>query len=491
MELRLPAPCVIVLIGASSAGKSTWAAEHFASNEIVSSDWLRAMVGIDEDDQAAGTVAFDLLHQVVQERVRRKLTTVIDTTGLGEDNRLKWIQIAHDGGLSIHAVLFPTPAAVCEQRNSERRRPIPKSVLAKQLSRFDKTAAAIEEEPFDGVLKSQPVAVVTPQVAEAAESHTAPTPTGHTFGLILSRFDWPIGDRGEQVAAVARRAEAAGFRDIWLMDHFRQIRSVGQPWEDLLEVYTTLGFIAAHTERIRLGAMVTAITHRNPAVLGKMIATLDVLSGGRAVCGLGTAWDRSEHDAYGIDFPPLGTRYDMLEDTLEMLPLLWGKGSPSFSGRVLTAQELVCYPRPVQTPIPVLVGGGGEKRTLRVVARHADAANLFGAPNQVAHKVEVLRRHLETEGRSPDAVEVTHLTGALVATDRSGLRERVNELRDRTTSFEDYSRRNNAGTVDDLVSLFTSYHEAGATHSIVSLPDVALPGSVETFAEVIEALSST
>ncbi|MFB3050651.1 MAG: TIGR03560 family F420-dependent LLM class oxidoreductase [Acidimicrobiia bacterium] len=492
MELKLPAPCVVVLIGPSSAGKSTWATDHFAANEVVSSDSLRAVVGIDQDDQQAGAAAFDLLNRIVTERLSRKLTTVIDTTGLNAGNRRRWVAQTHDAGLSCHAILFDTAAELCEQRNAERTRPLPKSVLRKQLARFGTAAIEVETEDFDGVHTRQPVAVVTLEVAATTQEESdLSAPVAHTFGLLLSRFDWPQGNLGEQIGSVAQRAEAAGFRDIWLMDHFRQIPQVGRAWEDLPEAYTTLSYLAGVTDRIRLGALVTGITHRNPVLLGKMVATLDVLSGGRAWCGLGAAWDEDEHTAYGIDFPGLADRYDLLEDTLRMLPLLWGKGSPRFEGKTFSARELVCYPRPIQDRIPILVGGSGEKSTLRLVAEYADACNLFGKPEVIRHKVDVLERHCSKLGRDPTQIEITHLTSVLVAPDRSQLRARVDQLRDRNTSVEKYSARYNAGTVDDQVALFSSYSRSGAQHSMVALPDVALPGSIEAFGDVISAFEES
>jgi len=265
---------------------------------------------------------------------------------------------------------------------------------------------------------------------------------------------------------------------------------VGRPWEDIPEAYVSLGFIAGVTTTIRVGSLVSGITHRHPVLLGKMIASLDVISGGRAMCGLGIAWDEAEHGAYGIGFPEVGVRYGMLEETLQMLPLLWGKGSPAFHGRHIDADELICYPRPVQERIPLMVGGSGEKRTLRLVARYADACNVFGDPDRVRHKVDVLHRHCEEFDRDPSTVEVTHLTNSLVAEDRTALRARVERLRDRNTPAEQYMKRHNAGTSDDLEALFAGYSDAGAQHSIVSLPDVAMEGSIEVFADVISRFAS-
>lgn len=487
MELRLPAPCLVVLVGPSGAGKTTWASEHFAPSEIVSSDALRGVVGAGEDDQTASTVAFELLETIVTERLARGLTTVIDTLGFDDDARIRWVERAHQAGMTAHAILFDTPDEVCRERNANRERPIPKSALQRQLSRFRQVAPKIAHEPFDGAHDAgTAVAVVAPQVAVASRPRSTARQTAtHTFGLMVSRFDWGGADLPETLTSIARRAEQAGFRDIWLMDHFRQIRGVGRPWEDMPEAYVSLGYIAAVTSRIRIGAMVSGITHRHPVILGKMIASLDALSGGRAICGLGVAWDEKEHAAYGIEFPAVSTRYELLEETLQMLPLLWGKGSPEFHGRHIDADELICYPRPIQDPVPIMIGGSGEKRTLRLVARYADMCNLFGSTSTVAAKVAVLEGHCADFDRDPGEVEVTHLTDAVAAPSRRALRERVEALRGRDTPADDYMARFNAGTVDDLVELFSAYGEAGASHSIVSMPDVGMEGSIETFADVI------
>lgn len=489
MELRLPAPCLVVLIGPSGSGKTTWAREHFAENEVVSSDSLRATVGIDEDDQRAGTAAFDLLDLVVAERTRRNLTTVVDTTGLDEANRRRWVDTAHAAGLPAHAVLFDTPPEVCHERNGARPRPIPKGALDRQIARFRRVSRSIESEGFDGVHRPAPVAALSPVMIEATEPVDSIEPArGHRFGLLVSRFDWGGRPLGETLREVARRAEAAGFSDLWVMDHFRQIRSVGRPWEDMPEAYTTLSFLAGLTEEIDLGVLVSGITHRHPVLLGKMVATLDAVSGGRAMCGLGVAWDSQEHLAYGIDFPDTPERYELLEETVQMLPLLWGPGSPPFEGRLIQARELACYPRPVRERIPILIGGSGENKTLRLVARYADICNLFGDPATIRRKVEILNGHCEEIGRDPGQISVSHLSNVLVAASRGDLRARIDQLRDRNTSPEEYSRRNKAGTIEDHISLFTSYAAAGASHSIVSMPDVHLEGSIEAFGRIIEEL---
>ena len=201
------------------------------------------------------------------------------------------------------------------------------------------------------------------------------------------------------------------------------------------------------------------------------MATLDVLSGGRALCGLGAAWFEREHRLYGWAFPPLAERFARLEDALELLPLMWGKGSPPFEGRTLTVEAAVCYPRPLQERIPILVGGSGERRTLRLVARHADACNLFGDPDTVRRKVAVLHAHCETEGRDPAEVTVTHLGSARVL-----------------AAGEPRAGAGDA-TAAEQVGRYRELAEAGVGTAIVALADASGAAAVERFAEVIAAFS--
>jgi F420-dependent oxidoreductase-like protein len=292
------------------------------------------------------------------------------------------------------------------------------------------------------------------------------------FGLQVPRFDFPghPAATAEALAGVARAAEEAGFKSLWVMDHFLQIPQIGREWEDMLESYTTLAYLAGVTERIRLGTLVTGITYRNIAHLGKIVATLDVLSGGRAMCGIGAAWFEREHKLYGWEFPPRRERFAMLEDALELLPLLWGPGSPRFEGRTVTVSEAICYPRPLQERVPILVGGSGERVTLRLVARHADACNLVGDVERVRHKLQVLRKHCATEGRDPATIEVTHLAQARVVA--------AGETRE----------GEGAATVEEHVGRYRELAEAGVETAIVGLADAEnAPESVERFGEVVAA----
>ena len=307
------------------------------------------------------------------------------------------------------------------------------------------------------------------------------------FGLQIPSFTWPGGpaEMGARLRDIAQTAEEVGFESIWVMDHFRQIPIVGPEWHDMLDSYSALSYIAAATRRVKLGAMVTGVTYRNAAHLGKIIASLDVLSGGRAICGIGAAWFQQEHLAYGWPFPPLSERYELLEDALQLLPLLWGPGSPSFEGKRIRVPEAMCYPRPLQTRIPILVGGSGERRTLKLVAQYADACNLFGEADVVRHKVEVLHRHCDTVGRAKSEIDVTQLSSVLVVDGRGRIDDTVAALRPPNVNAQQWATRVNAGTVDDHIGRYRGLADAGVDVAILSLADVGDRGAVARFAPVI------
>lgn len=472
--LRLPEPCLVVLVGASGAGKSWWAVGEFGVGRVVSSDGLRGVVGEGEHDLRASKDAFDVLELVVDRRCRRGLTTVVDSTGLDPKLRRRWLATARKHGLPTYAVVFTAPDAVCRARNRQRSRPVPSKVLTGQLQAMAEVDAVLADEGWDGVLAPADVVLLPPQFvdAHAASRRQQEDPMPLEFGLQVSQFAGPAtpAEQAERLAAVAIAAEVAGFTSLWVMDHFVQIPSVGREWEDMLESYTTLGFLAGKTSTLRLGTLVTGVTYRNLAHLAKIVATLDVLSGGRAVCGLGAAWFEREHKLYGWDFPPLRRRYELLEDALELLPLMWGPGSPPFEGRTTTVPAATCYPRPLQERVPIWVGGSGERRTLRLVAQHADGCNLFGDAATVRHKVEVLRRHCADVDRDPAEVRVSNLTSASVVAPGA---ERPDE---------------HAGTVDEQVGRYRAYAEAGVQTAVVGITGPGLdPDGVARFADVIAA----
>jgi F420-dependent oxidoreductase-like protein len=489
--LNLPSPCVVVLAGPGASGKSTWAAAHFPADCIVSSDRLRALVGAGEDDIAASADAFALLEHIVRQRIGRKLTTVIDTLGLAADRRAAWLSLARQHGLACVAVAFDTPPEQCRARNRARSARIPTGVLAAQLRQWARVRGSLPAEGYDLVLDPQPVRVVPRAfaAASAAARRQREAPAGLRFGLHLGGFTFPGGPpaTAARLREIAAAAEAAGFDAIYVMDHFRQIPQLGRPWDDFLESYATLAYLAACTERVRLGTLVSGITYRNVAHLGKIVATLDVLSGGRAVCGLGLAWFRAEHVGYGFTFPPVARRYALLEDALRLLPLLWGPGSPSFTGEVLTVPEAACYPRPLQERVPIIVGGGGERRTLRLAARYADAANVFGDAAAARHKAAVLRAHCEDAGRDPAQVALTHLSPAIVGESDAQVAGLVERLRPRRRDPAWFAAEVNAGTVADHVGRFRELAEAGVTEVMVRLPDLGDAGPLERMAKVISA----
>jgi alkanesulfonate monooxygenase SsuD/methylene tetrahydromethanopterin reductase-like flavin-dependent oxidoreductase (luciferase family) len=479
--IPLPVPCLVVLVGPSASGKSTWAESQFAPDEIVSSDRLRGVVGRGEDDLDATADAFALLDTIVEQRLARRLTTVIDTLGLDDDRRQQYRLRAEANGVP------------CIARNRESTRPLPAAALKQQLTRFAEVRGRLDDEGFERVLRPEPVRHVpahlsssAPLVAEPADGR----PVGLRIGLHVSAFPWD--DVAAGLRATATAAEQAGFDSVWVMDHVRQIPQVGRDWDPMLESGTALAWLAASTTSVRIGALVSAVTLRPVALLGKMIATLDVLSGGRAQCGIGLGWYQREHESYDIEFPPVGERYRLLEDALLALPRLWGPGAKPFDGKVLHLPETICYPRPLQARIPIIVGGGGERRTLRLAARHGDGVNVMGDIDVVRHKVEVLRRHCDEADRDPTEVAVTHLAPTLVGADRADLTTTIDRLRPARLDAAAFAARTNAGTVADQVGRLHELAAAGVDEVIVSLPDLGLDpddpaGAVVRFGEVIEA----
>jgi F420-dependent oxidoreductase-like protein len=206
----------------------------------------------------------------------------------------------------------------------------------------------------------------------------------------------------------AARLEAAGLSSIWVMDHFFQIPPLGPAESDMLEGYSVLSFLAAHTRRVRLGTMVTGVTYRHPGVLVKTVTSLDVLSGGRAWFGIGAAWFEREHKGLGVPFPPLGERFERLEETLQIALQMWSPNNGPYHGRHYQLQETLCMPQPLSKPRPpIMIGGSGEKKTLRMVAQYAEACNIFGDAATVRAKLAVLRAHCERLGRDYEAIEKT------------------------------------------------------------------------------------
>jgi F420-dependent oxidoreductase-like protein len=490
-RIEIPVPAVVVLIGPSGAGKSTWAAANFDADEVVSSDRLRAVVGHAEDDLDATDDAFALLDTILAARSGRRLTTVVDTLGLDPAKRAAYRAAAAVNGLPCVAVTFPVDAELCRTRNRASPRPIPAPALKQQLGRWAEANDAAATEGFDAVVEARPVrhlddrqvavrAVARPtggggrDAGEPADEAAggSRSSTVVAFGLHVAAFPWDDIAGGLRETAVA--AEATGVESVWVMDHVRQIPQVGRDWDPMLEAYAALAWMAGATERVRLGALVTPVMFRNVGLLAKSIATIDVLSGGRANCGLGLGWYEREHRAFGWDFPSVTERYRLLEDALVSLPRLWGPGAKPFSGSVLDLPETIGYPRPVQQRVPILVGGGGERRTLRLAAEHADAINVMGSVEVVERKVAVLRRHCEAVDRDPSEIRVTVLAPILVGADRRELRALVDRLRPRQVDPDRYASSVGAGTIEDHAERVAALAAVGVDEVIVSLADLGL-----------------
>ena len=234
------------------------------------------------------------------------------------------------------------------------------------------------------------------------------------LGVHINRFNHPGGGPalGSELAAAGAAAEAAGVHRLTVMDHYFQMEFNGGAEDPMLEAYTTLGFLAAHTSTVRLGALVTGVTYRHPGLLAKIATTLDVLSGGRATLGIGAAWYDREHEGLGVPYPATAERFERLEETLRICLQMWDPDDNGpFEGTHYRLAETLCVPAPVSSPRPeIMIGGGGERKTLRLVAQYADACNLFtSTPEEVGHKLDVLRGHCDSVGRPYEDITRTLL----------------------------------------------------------------------------------
>jgi len=228
-------------------------------------------------------------------------------------------------------------------------------------------------------------------------------------GLHIADFTWDGGPPAlaPRLGEIARRAEEAGVDRISVMDHVWQIGPLGPPEHEMLEAYTALGFLAAVTSRVKLLTVVTAVVYREPGLLAKAVTTLDVLSGGRAMLGIGAAWNEEEARGLGLFFPPLAERFERLEEALRICQQMWSDDDGPFEGKHYQLARTLNSPQALSRPHPpILIGGQGERKTLLLVARYADACNLFDTP-ELAHKLDVLRGHCAAEGRDYAAIEKT------------------------------------------------------------------------------------
>ncbi len=289
---------------------------------------------------------------------------------------------------------------------------------------------------------------------------------GMKIGLQVPNFTWPGGDAaiGPTFARIAGEADEAGFDSLWVMDHFFQIPSVGHAEEPMLEGWSALAYAAAVTRRITLGLMVGGIHYRQAGLWVKAATTLDVLSGGRAWLGIGAAWNEQESKALGFPMPPLGQRFEMLEETLQIAHAMWQgeHGSEqAFPGTHYRLDRMLNSPQAIRKPHPpVMIGGGGEHKTLRLVAKYADATNIFGGADNLRHKYAVLKERCEEVGRPFDEIERSNLNSFRVSRDGG----------------------DDAVGPSEMIDRIGSWHEAGSQHAIFSLRNVAEPGVFELLA---------
>jgi alkanesulfonate monooxygenase SsuD/methylene tetrahydromethanopterin reductase-like flavin-dependent oxidoreductase (luciferase family)/predicted kinase len=477
----IPLPALVVLIGPSGAGKSTWAARHFAASEIVSSDRLRALVGTGESDLDASKDAFDVLDLAIKARLRRRLTTVVDTLGLDAARRAAYRDAARAAGVAAVAVRFDAPPELCRARNRRRDRPVPAPALTAQLRSM--AELRLDDEGWDVVLtadESQAVEEARSPGTAAATTRQFADPARLRFGLQISRFPWADDPRG-WLTSVVQTAEEVGFDSVAVMDHLMQIPHVGRMWEPMPEAYVTLGFLAARTQRMEIGTLVTPPTFRAPGVLAKMIATLDVVSGGRAFCGLGAGWFDREHAAHGLPFPPTGARFDALETEIAVLRALWSPGSKPAAG----LPETTSYPRPLHD-VPIIVGGAGERRSLDIVARLADGTNLHATLPDLAHKLDVLRAHCDRVGRSYDELRITVLDWPLVGRDRDHVATLVESMRGPEPA-ERFVAGRPIGTAEHHIGRYRLLAELGVDTVFVALANLHRAEDLELLAPVIAA----
>jgi F420-dependent oxidoreductase-like protein len=279
------------------------------------------------------------------------------------------------------------------------------------------------------------------------------------IGLQVPSFSWPGGTPaiGPTLARIVQSADAIGVDSLWVMDHFFQIRGVGRPEEPMLEGWTALGYMAAHSKKATLGLMVGGVHYREAGLWAKAATTLDVLSGGRAYLGIGAAWNEEESHGLGFPMPPLGVRFEMLEETLQICHAMWQgeRGSEAaFEGSHYQATRLLNSPQSISRPHPkILIGGGGEQKTLRLVAKYADACNIFGGPEQLTHKFSVLRERCAEVGRPFEEIERTNL-------------QTVDLGRD---------------TPAQVVERFGHLAEVGVQHVIFNMVGVSNPDTLEVF----------
>jgi F420-dependent oxidoreductase-like protein len=304
------------------------------------------------------------------------------------------------------------------------------------------------------------------------------------LGLQLPSFTFPDvpDDRMfERIAQIALAAEASGFDSFWVMDHYHQIPNMGPETDPMLEAYTVLSGVAAQTSRIFLGSMVTGVTYRNPAFLAKVVTTLDIVSSGRAILGIGAAWNERESRAYGYDWPPVAERFERLEDAIQICRSMFTSERSTYRGKRHHVEDAVNVPRPVQPGGPkILIGGGGERKTLRLVAEHADMWNGFGDVPTIERKLEVLERHCFDVGRDPTEIVTTRLGTLIVApTEEEAVRRKTDWQREKAVDDASLGMRLTWGTPESIGERVRPFLDAGLGGLIFNVPRGSTPEDVQ------------
>ena len=302
-----------------------------------------------------------------------------------------------------------------------------------------------------------------------------------TLDLHLPNFNYPgVGPDAlfDKVAEIAQGAEAAGFTSITVMDHLHQIPPVGPRTNFMLEGPTVLAGIAARTAAINLGLLVGGVTYRNPALMAKITTTLDIISRGRAFLGIGAAWFEEEHDAYGFRFPPLKERFEHLEDTLQIARLMFTREEPSFEGRHHRISNVLNNPRPLRGDIPIVIGGSGEKKTLRFVAKYADGCNVFGDVENAGRLIGILREHCEREGRDPAEITKTRNGALLIAPTHEAAQAKLDFLRQAGIPEERIASTFMVGDPDSVAEQAQAFLDAGLDGLTFMIPDAHDPETI-------------
>jgi len=295
-----------------------------------------------------------------------------------------------------------------------------------------------------------------------------------TLDLHLPNFNYP-GVPPEQVfeklVEIAHAAERSGFSSISVMDHLHQIPGVGPPTNWMFEANTMLAALAARTSSVALGTLVGGVTYRNPALLAKMTTTLDIISGGRAWFGIGAAWFEDEHRAYGFDFPPLKERFERLEETLQIARAMFTQETVTFTGKHYCAEEALNNPKPLRGDIPIVIGGSGERKTLRMVAQYADGCNVSGDPATAKHLIDVLHGHCEAARRDPAEITKTRMGTVAVATTHDAAMAKLESMKARGLPDRVVAAVM-AGDPDSVGEQATQFLDAGIEGMTIWLDDV-------------------